>query len=190
MKKLIPFLVLLLGVSGVFAQGTVNFGNHQSDFTLPADRDVYMPDMMTPLVGTNFQARLLYGADANSLQPATAAGPARFLNVTTGASLAGTWRNSTRTLVGFAPGTSVMLMVQVWDAGPGAGRTYEEAAAQGGLIGQSRLYSYTSPAAGTLTPTSFYMQEFRSFELIPEPSVIGLGLIGIGALFMLRRRKA
>jgi hypothetical protein len=29
---------------------------------------------------------------------------------------------------------------------------------------------------------------FQSFA-IPEPSVIGLGIIGVGALFMLRRRK-
>jgi hypothetical protein len=33
------------------------------------------------------------------------------------------------------------------------------------------------------------MLNFEGFSLVPEPSVIGLGIIGVGALFMLRRRK-
>lgn len=184
MKKLIPFLVLLLGVTGAVAQ-TVDFRNNQTDFPAPAaDRDVYNLDMTTPLVGTNFQARLLYGTDASSLQPATYVTPARFRNVTPGALLAGTWQGGARTLVGFAAGHTVTLVVQAWDAGDGTIR-FEDAA----IRGQSDPFSYTIAAPGS-APTAFYMSNFRSFSLVPEPSVIGLGLIGVGALFLLRRRKA
>jgi hypothetical protein len=193
MKKLIPLMILLVGVSGALAQGTVNFRNNQTDFpTLGIDRDIYAADMVTPLVGTNFQARLVFGADAASLQPATYTTPARFRAVTTGAALAGTWSGDTRTLPGYAPGSTVMLQVQVWDST--GGRTFDEVRAAGGAngaYGLSAPFAYTVPPAGTLNPQPYYLDNLRSFSIIvPEPSVIGLGLIGVGALFMLRRRKA
>jgi hypothetical protein len=188
MKKLIPLMVLLVGVSGAMAQ-IVDFRNNQTDFTpSTADRDVYDVGMTLPLVGTNFQARLLYGDAASSLQPATYVSPARFRNVTTGAATAGTWQGGNRTLAGFTPGQTVTLQVQVWDGGT-SGRTYDEARAQGGLYGFSAPFTYTIAAPGS-APSAYYMQELRAFSLVPEPSVIGLGLIGVGALFMLRRRKA
>lgn len=199
MKKLIPFMALLIGVGSAFGQA-VDFRNNQTDFTPARDRDVYFGDMTTPLgssqgyVGTNIQARLMYGAGASSLQPATYVTPARFRNVTGGIALAGTWTGGNRTLAGFTYGDTVTLVVQVWDAGadrPGglAGRTYDEAVAQGLLWGQSAPFTYTVAGPGSAT-TAFYMNNFGSFSLVPEPSVIGLGLIGAGALFMLRRRKA
>jgi len=192
MKKLIPLMVLLVGVSGAMAQGTVNFRNNQTDFPTGIDRDIYAADMVTPLTGTNFQARLVFGSDPASLQPATYTTPARFRAVTTGNSLAGTWSGDTRTLPGYAPGSTVMLQVQVWDST--GGRTWDEvhnANGAAGAFGQSAVFSYTVPPAGTLNPQPYYLDNLRSFSIIvPEPSVIGLGLIGVGALFMLRRRKA
>jgi hypothetical protein len=181
MKKLIPLMILLVGVSGALAQGTVNFRNNQTDFpTLGIDRDIYAADMVTPLVGTNFQARLVFGADAASLQPATYTTPARFRAVTTGAALAGTWSGDTRTLPGYAPGSTVMLQVQVWDST--GGRTFDEVRAAGGAngaYGLSAPFAYTVPPAGTLNPQPYYLDNLRSFSIIvPEPSVIGLGLIG------------
>jgi hypothetical protein len=199
MKKLIPFMVLLTGVVTAMGQA-VDFRNNQTDFTPAADRDVYFPDMTTPLgssfgyVGTNLQARLLYGTSAGSLQPATYVTPARFRNVTGGIALAGTWAGGNRTLAGFTYGDTVTLVVQVWDAGPDgaagtAGRSFDQARASGLLWGESTPFTYVVAGPGSAT-SAFYMQNFRSFSLVPEPSVIGLGLIGIGALFMLRRRKA
>jgi hypothetical protein len=192
MKKLIPLMTLLVGVSGALAQGLVDFRNNQTDFpTAGQDRRVYNLDGTTPLVGTNFQARLLYGTDAASLQPATYATPSRFNNITTGSTRAGTWIGGNRTLTGFTPGSTVMLQVQLWDAGAGAtGRTYDEALAAGLAHGESLVFAYTVPPTGTLNPQPYYMDNLRSFQIVPEPSVIGLGLVGIGALFMLRRRKA
>lgn len=198
MKQLIPFLALLVGVSNAFAQGTVIFANHQSDFPTPADRDVYC--VFVPLVGTNFQARLLYGTDATSLQPATYTTPARFFNVTTGASLAGTWRPSTRTLTGFNPGQTVTLLVQVWEAGPDRpgglpGRTFDEALAGGFPVLHSAPFTYMVPPVGTLTPTSFYMDNFRGFSTlsapcVPEPSSIAFVIIGgLTSLVAMRRRR-
>lgn len=193
MKKLIPLMVLLAGVSGALAQGVVDFRNNQADFPTAANRDVFMPGGLIPVVGTNFQARLLYGTDVGSLTAAIYTVPARFRAITTGALNAGAWNAGTqpnRTLVNFTADETVTLVVQVWDAGPGAGLlTFEDAVAQGGLYGSSAPFTYVVPATGSFF-TAFYMDNFRSFSLVPEPSVIGLGLIGAGALFLLRRRKA
>jgi len=189
MKKLIPFLAVLVGATGAFAQ-VVNFNN--SVLTEPPDRTVYLADMTTPIRGSaltspaTYVAQLYYGAQGaseSSLTPVTAAA-ARFRPAETGPGL---WLGGNRTLTGFQVGDIVTLQVRAWDAG-GVGRTYQEAFAAG-QYGHSTLFTY-KVAAGTAIPSDQYMYGFTSFSLVPEPSVIGLGLIGIGALFMLRRRKA
>jgi len=191
MKKLIPFLLVLVGATAAFGQ-QVNFNN--SPLSNPPPRLVYMPDNTTPVVGSDttlpatFVAQLYYGAagaSESSLQPITAIGPARFRPGTTGPGL---WLGGFRTLTGFAIGDTVTLQVRAWDAA-GTALTYDAARAQGRLFGAGGTFTYTIPAAGQ-APTAYYIEGFRSFALVPEPSVIGLGLIGIGALFMLRRRKA
>jgi hypothetical protein len=191
-KPSMSSLVLAVGICSAAAQGLVDFRNNQTDFpTSGVDRRVYNIDGSTPLVGTNFQARLLYGSDAASLQPATYTTPSRFNNVTTGATRAGTWIGGNRTLTGFAPGSSVSLQVQVWDAGPGAtGRTFDEAAAAGLFACASLVFSYTVPPAGTLNPQPYYMDNLRSIQCIPEPSVIALGVVGLAGALLLRNRHS
>jgi hypothetical protein len=179
MKKLIPFVVLLVGVTGALAQ-VVDFNNNRT-FTTPGDRLVRDSDMTTPLVGTNYVAQLYYGADASSLQPVTST-PARFRVETTASP--GTWSGGNRTLTGFASGSTVTLVVRAWDANLG---TFDQARAAGAW-GESAAFTYIIPPAGS-PPAAFYMENFRGFSLVPEPSVIGLGLIGVGALVWLRRRK-
>lgn len=171
MKKLIPLLALLVGVSGALAQGTINFNNS----TLTPVRPVFMPDGTTPAVGTNFLAQLYYGAVGTAADSLTAVttGPARFRPQ--GTDPAGTWIGGTRTLAGFTAGQTVLLQVRVTDA-------------TSPLFGRSTLFTYTIPAAGS-PPAAFFMDNFQSFSLVPEPSVIGLAMVGAGALFMLRRRK-
>lgn len=165
----------------------VDFRNNQTDFPTPADRDVYYTDMVSPLVGTNFQARLLYGADASSLQPAVYITPARFRNITTGALNAGTWVGGNRTLSGFMSGDIVTLQVQVWDST--GDLTFDQAKAGGFLWAHSALFTYTIPGADA-DPREFYMDNFRSMPgLIPEPSVVALGAIGALAMLLLKVRR-
>lgn len=189
MKKLIPFLAVLVGATSAFAQ-VVNFNN--SVLVEPPDRTVYMGDMTTPIRGSTtsqpatFVAQIYYGAQGapeSSLTPVTSVA-ARFRPAGTGDGL---WLGGIRTLTGFQVGDVVTLQVRAWDAA-GVGRTYQEAVAAN-AYGVSGLFTY-KVAAGTAIPSDQYMYGFTSFSLVPEPSVIGLGLIGIGALFMLRRRKA
>jgi len=184
MKKLIPFLVLLAGATVAMAQGTVNFANNVA-FSTTADRLVRDTDNTTLLVGSaladapTYVAQLYYGANAGSLTAHTAA-PARFRPGTSGP---GIWLGGTRTLTGFAPGTTLTLQVRAWDMRTGA--TWDAA----GIRGESTAFQYTIPLDPLSPPGAYFIEGMRGFSLVPEPSVIGLGLIGVGALFMLRRRK-
>jgi hypothetical protein len=184
MKKLIPMLLLVGGVSG-FAQipNTVNFNNN----VLTPTPYVYYFFDGSRLSGTNYAAQLYYGANgapADSLIPVTSAA-ARFRPSTSGS--IGTWAGGTRTLTGFNPGDTVTLQVKVWDTTFGS--SFETRT--GGHIGQSAPFTYLIPPGPQPIPTTdYYMRNFQSFVVgIPEPSVISLGLVGIGALFLLRRRK-
>jgi MYXO-CTERM domain-containing protein len=184
MKKLIPMLLLVGGVP-VFAQlpTTVNFNNNVLPPPVPY---VYDVDGVTRLSGTNMAAQLYYGANGapvDSLIAVTTA-PARFRS-STSASI-GTWAGGTRTLTGFSPGDTITLQVRVWDTS--FGNTYETRT--GGNFGQSAPFPYLIPPGPQPIPTTaYYISNFQSFSLVPEPSVMGLGLVGIGALFLLRRRK-
>jgi hypothetical protein len=182
MKKLIPFLVLMVGVSGALAQGVVNFNNNV--LAEPPDRTVYGVDG-SALVGTNFVAQLYYGTDAGSLVAHTGAA-SRFRVTTT--TQPGTWSGGNRTLTGGGVGTPILLQVRVWDSS--AGSTFDQARAAGGTWGASEVFTYTQALSAPPASTDTQMLGLTSFTLVPEPSVIGLGLIGVGALVWLRRRKA
>src|SRR6185503_9650130 len=185
MKPLLVSLALLCAPACVLSQGVVAFRN--DNLTAPPDRLVRCFDV--PLVGTTFAAQLLYGNDPASLQAHPTL--AYFRAPTT--SSPGTWSGGGRTLAtGFGGvGTTILLQVIAWDAGSARTTTFDQARAQGGLWGQSQVFSYVQALSAPPNPTEdTKMMNFAGFSLVPEPSVIGLGLIGIGALFMLRRCKA
>ena len=182
---LVVLAALWLGGIAAVAQ-TVDFANVRA-FATPADRRVYNLDG-TPLVGTHFAAQLYYGTAADSLTPVTSS-PVTFRDPAspTTSGLEGTWIGATRTLTGRALGETVFLQVRVWDAT--GGLTYDQAISNGRLWGNSAAFTYYIWPVATGDPTQFFMDNLRSFTLVPEPSVIGLAIIGSGALFVLKRRK-
>jgi len=107
----------------------------------------------------------------------------------------GTPTSSTVTVTGAAPGSTPTLIVRAWQGSGGF-----DAAKNGGL--QYGEWSFTAPALGGVgsppstppTMTGWGPQSGAGFELtsnsvtVPEPSTIALGVLGVGALF-LRRRK-
>jgi hypothetical protein len=193
MKKLIPVLALLISAYGALGQAVVNFNN--ANLMPPPDRLVREEDMTTPLTGTTFAAQLLYGTDPASLQAHTHL--AYFRTPTTVSP--GTWSGGNRTLSGIpappSPGPStgpiIFLQVRIWDSGPDRTLTFDEAraGAGSGRWGTSQIFSYQERLSSPPHPDDMKMHNFVGFS-VPEPSVIGLGLIGVGALFLLRRRKA
>jgi hypothetical protein len=187
MIRALLFLALFLELS-VWSQGQVDFRNDRM-FMTPADRLV-RDSSGAPLVGESYLAQLYYGpagATESSLNPVTAA-PAGFRTITTDGP--GTWIGGMRTLSGFLPGSEVVLQVRVWD-GTVAGN-YEAAAALnflGTQHGVSEPFAYIVPPIGP-PEFVFYMEGFRGFTLVPEPSVgVGFAVLGVGAMLLWQRRK-
>jgi hypothetical protein len=188
MKILIVATLLVGGATAMYGQAftpQVDFNNNRV-YQTAADRDVYVYGSGggRPLVGTQYLAQLYYGRDAGSLQPVTAA-PATFRDaaqVPTSSPAAGTWIGGTRVLTGFNAGEIAILQVRVWDSTTGA--DFASARSRG----QSMTFTYTVPPAGAL-PSAMYLEGFRSFAFfeVPEPSMIGLSAIAVGALLMVFR---
>jgi hypothetical protein len=178
MNGMLRLAVLMLGTVGAFAQGIVQFNNNV--LTAPPDRTVYYGNASTPATGTNLVAQLYWSTDNGVTLTAVTAAPARFRPA--GTTPAGTWLGGNRTLpngVG-GIGTTIQLQVRAWDV---LHPEYGE--------GRSAIFDYTQTLSSPPSATDTWIKNFVGGWVIPvpEPSSIGLGVIGIGALFLLRRRK-
>jgi MYXO-CTERM domain-containing protein len=107
---------------------------------------------------------------------------------------AGQFLGGNRTIQGMSvPGAVVEIQAKAWETAFGA--SYDEVVNRGqGHAGVSGIVTIKSKdPANTLetTPVLTSHPQWNGFALtpVPEPSVIGLGLLGVGALLMLRRRK-
>jgi len=92
-----------------------------------------------------------------------------------------------------APGTTDRgtFQVRVWDSRGGQIATWDQALTTPGVkLGYSDLFTVPyALTSGIGTPPN--LEGLQSFQLfvVPEPSVIALGVLGAGCLFLLRRRK-
>lgn len=106
--------------------------------------------------------------------------------------------SQTLTVPGVEAGSTANLVVRGWQ-GPGTfaeakatGRAYMDEISFAGNAFTSRPLGGTPPGGGLpITPpgmTGWGPESGAGFELIPEPSTLALGVLGIGALFLRRRR--
>jgi len=147
-----------------------------------------------PLEGSNYAAELWGGATADSLTPALSFGTGHRVIVPflTG-SYAGYFRDEqssgdVTTVLSVPSGDLVWLEVRAWDTRLGA--TYEQAAALGlGGYGESPLFtargSYPLDLLGLPAPLTG-LQSFNLLPVVPEPSSMLLGLLGLALLFCRR----
>jgi hypothetical protein len=185
MKKIIAILVTsvaLAGQTAAAADGTIVFNTANGFNTNPA-----LDNFGGPLSG-NFSGQLYFGASAGSL--------AAFGTVQSfGTLLAGQIFSvpSDQIQSGLAPGTTGVYEVRAWEA-PFA--SYEAAVAGGGLYGNS--FDHVVSGATAIRPSiilggnTFLPQtanQHGSFALVPEPTTMVLGLMGLGSLVAARRRQ-
>lgn len=194
MKKVA--LILMSGVAAVsvLAQGTVNFGNI-GNYISNIDTKARVP------AGTVFTAGLYYLPDGP--EPATDAFHDALLPNTATFSVAGGFAAGTRSTPSTTPsGGYAWFQVRAWETA--FGQTYEQAMAAGprdvgGVLRQAyigtslitRIKTGDPVNAGSPALLNSGTPPFRGFyvAIVPEPTVIGLGLLGIGSLLLLRRRK-
>lgn len=204
MKKFITIAGAIAVGCQLFGQGTVDFRNGNANAItngLAGGRIV---------AGTAFQVALYYLPDTGQASVTTADITAGLANGTTrvistnsaagGTSLAapGIFVGGVRTAPTATPGGSGWFQVRAWESA--FGNSYEAAVANGSpvggrlaLVGTSNIMKVTTGNPLLSPPgTPFNIQNaLQTFAVlpVPEPSVIGLGFLGIGALLLLRRRK-
>jgi len=155
----------------------------------------------SPLVGTGFTIAL-WGAntqqpDSALTDPASVPISVGTFRVTTNPSLMGFNQPPATSPVvpGVVGGTTdrAKFIVRAWDNKGGTITTWAQVLQNptGIAHGESTIFTVnqTLGLAPTITPPN--MQGWESFQLytVPEPSVIALGVLGAGCLFLLRRRK-
>lgn len=210
-KTLLTLTILTAAVSG-FSQGQVIFNNRiagvvdariygpePTDATVsktgnpstgvPAGTTVYGG---AQLAGTGFYAALVggpLGTPDNSLAPALTGGT-NALSVFSTLGRVVQPGSPDPSIQGVLPGTSARLGLRVWD---NRGRTVNTWAAvlSDDSVLRGQYYFDSAPLGGGIVASAPLtgLQSFNLFTPVPEPSLIALGALGLGAL-LLRRRKA
>ena len=189
----------------MYAQGTATGTLSFTSVGATQDKRIWVNDTGNALDGQRagggtggYSVALYWGAagttdDRNLVQIGASTA---MLGTTGGAdtTAAGTYFGGGRTITGQSvAGPVLAFQVRGWTTASGA--TYEAALASGaGRAGKGPVFDLKTknPSDATeLNPNLWQATGYRGFGLtiIPEPSVIGLGLLGAGALLMLRRRK-
>jgi hypothetical protein len=173
MKRLLVAAALGLTAVAALAQGQFNFGNRVT--VAGIDAKVF-DNSGAALEGTAYWAQAYVGMDAGSLAPVGSP-----VNFRTGAA-AGYISSAIVTVDGIAGGTAVQLQMRAWEAS--GGNSYEAALAAGALVGESNVIPITLQVAPNTPPD---MVGLTSFNLVPEPSTMALGVLGVAALLLRRR---
>jgi hypothetical protein len=199
MKKLILTAVAVVASLNLYAQGTVAFQNASGSLVLNGrtGASVAFADGIVaalywaPTTDANNMRQILNGPSTDVAsrtdvgKVSTSLVPGRFLG--------GTRTTGTET----AGGAQAWFQVRAWELAYGG--TYEAAVAapaQNGrlaLRGESNKFLSSTGNPGGTPPTAAINLATSGLQgftvVVPEPSVIALGLLGAGALLLLRRRK-
>lgn len=186
MKKLLLLSGLMVAALGAYAQGTLTFVNAAP----PAmDAPIFnnIPGAPQPNVrasGSSFQAQLYIGpAGTTSASALTTNGVSGTPASLQSGAAAGYFNGGVRDIAGTTAGTIITAQVRAWSTTGGA--TWETAGPN--FRGESNLIQVTLGGGQTLPANLLGLQSFTVG--IPEPSSIALGLLGLGAIVLFRRRK-
>jgi hypothetical protein len=180
MKKLLIALAAVMITAATYGQGQVVFANRVTGvFDAPVTVLGSNP-LRGP--GSAFSAQLyLQPAGGGALVPLTPI--ATFRDAGTGAAAVADryWPQVAVDVPGVAAGGNATFVVRAWQTSLG---TYDQAA-----LARGESAAFTAPVGGgTLPPTNLATMQAFTVTIIPEPSVIALGVLGASAL-LLRRRK-
>jgi|ERR1051325_4118965 hypothetical protein len=206
MKKLVLIAGVALTAAGVFAQGTIGFGNDGT--TLVSTNNGSASGIA---VGGTSPRVVLYYSSAATPPPINTANLADLTGwslaspttaVSVGVPVGGRFANATRTADNVSPGGQVWLMVRGWTGG--FADWGAALAAAGGnpnvLLGtttvawQQATGNPTSTPAGTPVNMTLGANGFNGLVLqpvgvVPEPSTFVLAGLGAASLLLFRRRK-
>ncbi len=201
MKKLLVTLAITGIAVGAFAQGSILFQNTSGP---GSEKYIYGVDSSNPTsdvlggtrekVGAGYSAQLFYGATGASEADLKAID---FVTTFKTGALAGLLNGNSKLVVpGLLGGTKIVLQLRVWDSSVASWadvvRSANDNKARGksAMIANYELSGVDADNAPRVGSGNFAKSGLTSFGLyiVPEPSVIALGALGLGAL-VLRRRK-
>ena len=213
MKKLtVIALAAVISVSA-FGQGQINFNNRVTTAggvvapvygVNPASPTSRLSGNATtnggsqnysgiPLVsGTNYSAQIWYGPAGTQQDALQGAPSSTIVPFRTTAATGGFIQNQAAavTLAGVDFGTTGAIQMRVWDNQGGLITSWAAAVAAGVATGYSDIFQVAMSANASIPPPNMVgLTSFNLTTAVPEPSVIALGVLGLGAL-LLRRRKA
>lgn len=203
MKKLFVTLALATVAVGAFAQGSLTY---QSTLGVGKEKFIFGPSPSTPTVaknggaladyaghskveGTGYTAELYWAAGENAAESslkAVAGSAVGFRTGNTAGLIAG---KSKLDIAGTFGGDKVTLQLRVWKNEGGSITSWDKAVEKGA----SNLFTHELAGVGQdgspKLGTGSMANGLTYFSLaVPEPSVVALGALGLGAL-LLRRRK-
>jgi hypothetical protein len=146
-----------------------------------------------PLVsGTTYSAQLYYGPAGTAMDALQPTAAATIVPFRTTAATGGFIQNAAAavTLNGIDFTQTAAIQMRVWDNQNGAIASWEAAVAAGTIAtGFSDIFSVAMPANASIPPPNLVGLTSFNLTVVPEPSVIALGALALGAL-LLRRRKS
>jgi len=143
------------------------------------------------LVGTGFTVAIYVGGNSGeAMSSLNALGTTTFL---TAAGAGGLFNPQTSADPNRAIGTTdVNVQLRAWDNQMGTVTSWAQVMAAGGAVpgGSSDVFVLTGGlGGGTIAPPqTLGLRSFQLTQVVPEPSLIALGALGLGGL-LLRRRK-
>ncbi len=196
MKKLAITIAAVFATLNIFAQGTVNFSNIglganvTMGVPITVGTTVYAVGAKAP-GGTTFSLALYYAPfDAANPVPPDASTMAS-VGASATLAAAGTYNAGTRTVTAIVPpGYFGWFQVRAWATA--FGQTYEQAVTATQLTGVTTIIKVDTGDPTTVppgTPGQLTGISGLVIGVVPEPSIIGLGLLGGVAMLLLRRRK-
>jgi len=195
MKKLLLLAALLLGTATGFSQGNVVFNNFapNTNFRLWTNNAFGTASNLMANGGTHYRIGLYVSAtnEGASLELVGTVGntglqPGYFSG-----------QNPFTLPAPYGPGTPINFQIRAWSVAGGASYADALTAINGGnldiAIGTSAIGTVTPAGVGPAAPLFGTATGLltRGFEIapVPEPSSIALGLLGLGAIALFRRRK-
>ena len=203
-KTLITTALLSLGVYGVLGQGAINFNNRATTANpTPVIAPIYGPEAAGEKHGnattnggsTAYSGVLLTGTGFTAQLWASPAGGVLAPISTTVMRPAGTLAgfvlppSASPVVPGALDGTQATFDLRVWDNRGGTITLWAQVMMDPTILhGSSGSFNTAVKEAPNTPPNLVGLTSFNLFA-VPEPSVIALGALGLGAL-LLRRRKA
>lgn len=209
MKKTLVILALALTTALGYSQGTVNFNNRVLGATDSAGNPAPIDAPISYAAGTQLGGASgikVDGSAHGTAQVALYGGPlgtpedqlvllvpAVSFRSGTFVGYANVGTAGSRLIAGTAPGGSALVQLRAWDTVNGTTAASYEAALgiAGAYIGKSALIRVDSLGGGVPAAPAANILGLQSFSIapVPEPGTIALGFLGLGSIFLLRRKK-